>query len=336
MRSSTGTSSSASRLRCWRGVSSSSATTTFASASLSSGLELVDLAGAEVVVRVRLSRFCISSPTVATPAVRRSSLSSSRSVVLRARRRCSRRAAWPGRPLAAGRSGTQLCGRCESVPRPPILESACHACDARAQRDRAGRASGRADARADRHPVRVPRRGRARRARRVACCARAARKSRISGDSCVLAYPRETAAARAARGPSGHGSGAGEHPRADRDRAASTGSARRDMKGALAVMIELVLARAPYAALFFPREELPSNESALDAAARAPPARGGLRRRDGADRQRAARGLPRQHQRDVDVLRALRATPRGRGRPTTRSTARRSASPRWPRRRRCR
>ena len=36
-----------------------------------------------------------------------------------------------------------------------------------------------------------------------------------------------------------------------------------DMKGALAVMIELVLARAPYAALFFPREELPSTESAL-------------------------------------------------------------------------
>src|SRR4051794_46493 len=36
-----------------------------------------------------------------------------------------------------------------------------------------------------------------------------------------------------------------------------------DMKGALAVMIELVLAGAPYGALFFPREELPSTESAL-------------------------------------------------------------------------
>jgi succinyl-diaminopimelate desuccinylase len=35
------------------------------------------------------------------------------------------------------------------------------------------------------------------------------------------------------------------------------------MKGACAVMLELVLARAPYAALFFPREELPSTESAL-------------------------------------------------------------------------
>ena len=36
-----------------------------------------------------------------------------------------------------------------------------------------------------------------------------------------------------------------------------------DMKGALAVMIELVLAGVPYAALFFGREELPSTESAL-------------------------------------------------------------------------
>ena len=36
-----------------------------------------------------------------------------------------------------------------------------------------------------------------------------------------------------------------------------------DMKGALAVMIELVLAGAPFGALFFPREELPHAESAL-------------------------------------------------------------------------
>ena len=42
-----------------------------------------------------------------------------------------------------------------------------------------------------------------------------------------------------------------------------TGLGASDMLGALAVMIELVLARAPYAALFFPREELPANESAL-------------------------------------------------------------------------
>ena len=36
-----------------------------------------------------------------------------------------------------------------------------------------------------------------------------------------------------------------------------------DMKGALAVMLELVLAGAPYRCLFFGREELPSSESAL-------------------------------------------------------------------------
>jgi succinyl-diaminopimelate desuccinylase len=36
-----------------------------------------------------------------------------------------------------------------------------------------------------------------------------------------------------------------------------------DMKGALAVMVELALAGAPYACVFFPREELPHAESAL-------------------------------------------------------------------------
>ena len=36
-----------------------------------------------------------------------------------------------------------------------------------------------------------------------------------------------------------------------------------DMKGALAVMMELALDRAPYACAFFPREELPHRESAL-------------------------------------------------------------------------
>ena len=39
------------------------------------------------------------------------------------------------------------------------------------------------------------------------------------------------------------------------------------MKGALAVMIELALAGAPFRCLFFGREELPVKESALVAAA---------------------------------------------------------------------
>ncbi len=51
---------------------------------------------------------------------------------------------------------------------------------------------------------------------------------------------------------------------------------------------------------------------------------------------RAARRLPRQHQRDLDVPRPLRATPRGRGRPTTRSSAPPRACSRWPRSRPCR
>src|SRR5690349_11477258 len=79
VRSSTGRSSSASRLRCWRGVSSSSATTTFASAPLSSDLSSDTLPEPRYVFGWTVSRFCVSSPTVATPAVRRSSLSSSRS-----------------------------------------------------------------------------------------------------------------------------------------------------------------------------------------------------------------------------------------------------------------
>ena len=80
------------------------------------------------------------------------------------------------------------------------------------------------------------------------------------GDTCVLAGPAEapvllaghldTVPAQGNRpgrieGGRGHGLGAS------------------DMKGALAVMLELVLAGAPYRCLFFGREELPSSESAL-------------------------------------------------------------------------
>jgi succinyl-diaminopimelate desuccinylase len=48
-----------------------------------------------------------------------------------------------------------------------------------------------------------------------------------------------------------------------RDGEAVHGLGAADMKGALAVMIELALAGAPFGYVFFPREELPHTESAL-------------------------------------------------------------------------
>jgi succinyl-diaminopimelate desuccinylase len=82
------------------------------------------------------------------------------------------------------------------------------------------------------------------------------------GDSCVLAHPREMRPRVLLAGHLDTVPAQGNIPgRADPNRVQGLGAS--DMKGALAVMIELVLARAPYAALFFPREELPSNESAL-------------------------------------------------------------------------
>jgi succinyl-diaminopimelate desuccinylase len=48
-----------------------------------------------------------------------------------------------------------------------------------------------------------------------------------------------------------------------RDGAAVHGLGASDMKGALAVMLELALAGAPFGVVFFPREELPVAESAL-------------------------------------------------------------------------
>ena len=82
------------------------------------------------------------------------------------------------------------------------------------------------------------------------------------GDSCVLAYPRETRPRVLLAGHLDTVPAQDNIPgRVDSNRVHGLGAS--DMQGALAVMIELVLARAPYAALFFPREELPSTESAL-------------------------------------------------------------------------
>ncbi|WP_410971855.1 M20/M25/M40 family metallo-hydrolase, partial [Salmonella sp. SAL4445] len=78
------------------------------------------------------------------------------------------------------------------------------------------------------------------------------------GDSCVLAYPAETRPSVLLAGHLDTVPAQGNLPgRIARERVHGLGAS--DMLGALAVMIELVLARKPYAALFFPREELPSS-----------------------------------------------------------------------------
>jgi succinyl-diaminopimelate desuccinylase len=82
------------------------------------------------------------------------------------------------------------------------------------------------------------------------------------GDSCLLARPRESRPRVLLAGHLDTVPAQGNVP-GSRDGERVHGLGASDMKGALAVMIELVLARAPYAALFFPREELPSSESAL-------------------------------------------------------------------------
>jgi len=84
--------------------------------------------------------------------------------------------------------------------------------------------------------------------------------ARDLGDHCLLAGPEDAPILLA-----GHLDTVptqGNRPgRRDGERVHGLGAS--DMKGALAVMMELVLAGSPYGALFFPREELPAAESAL-------------------------------------------------------------------------
>ena len=199
------------------------------------------------------------------------------------------------------------------------------------QRRRARRAPGRQDARAGRHPLRVARRGPARRPRDARCCAPAARPCATSatracspapGAPVLLAGHLDTVPAQ------------GNRPgRRDAERVHGLGAS--DMKGAVAVMLELALAGAPLRLpVLRPRGAADGRERA-DAAARPRAARRRARRDDGADRQRDPRRLPGQHQRDLDLhgpRRALRAPvgrrqrdPQGRARDRR---ARRRTSPR--------
>jgi succinyl-diaminopimelate desuccinylase len=82
------------------------------------------------------------------------------------------------------------------------------------------------------------------------------------GDSCVLAKPPGSSPAVLLAGHLDTVPAQDNIP-GSRDAERVHGLGASDMKGALAVMIELVLAGAPYGALFFPREELPSTDSAL-------------------------------------------------------------------------
>lgn len=84
--------------------------------------------------------------------------------------------------------------------------------------------------------------------------------ARDLGDTCVLAGP--TAARVLLGGHLDTVPAQGNRPGArDGDRIRGLGAS--DMKGAVAVMIELALAGAPFSALFFGREELPLGDSAL-------------------------------------------------------------------------
>jgi succinyl-diaminopimelate desuccinylase len=82
------------------------------------------------------------------------------------------------------------------------------------------------------------------------------------GDDCLLARPPGAAPPVLLAGHLDTVPAQGNLPgRRDGERVHGLGAS--DMKGALAVMIELVLAGVPFAALFFPREELPASDSAL-------------------------------------------------------------------------
>jgi succinyl-diaminopimelate desuccinylase len=82
------------------------------------------------------------------------------------------------------------------------------------------------------------------------------------GDGCVLAQPPGTAPRVLLAGHLDTVPAQDNLP-GRRDAGRVHGLGASDMKGACAVMVELVLERAPYAALFFGREELPSKQSAL-------------------------------------------------------------------------
>ena len=87
---------------------------------------------------------------------------------------------------------------------------------------------------------------------------------RDAGDGCVVAGTAVDGAARVLL--AGHLDtvpGAGQPARDAARTASSAGLGAADMKGGLAVMVELALSGAPFGFVFFPREELPFGDSSL-------------------------------------------------------------------------
>ena len=169
-----------------------------------------------------------------------------------------------------------------------------------------------------------PRAATRRRSRRTCPTRRCRSRPCYATDEALLfATEPHGAAARAARRPPRHRAAAGQPPRPDRGRLRCVGLGASDMKGGLAVMIELArwVARAAPGARLRPRLPLLRPRGAAGRGERAPARvrRGAARprieprRRARADRQRDPRRLPRQPQRDGRLPRRERPLGAARG-----------------------
>ena len=243
-------------------------------------LQLLELALADVGARIgrcallhELADRLDAAPSARAPGARR------------ARRR--RRRPAPARASTNPRSGSAPgAGLADASSRGGL----CHACRRASSATRPRRAAGRADARARRHLRR--RAGTRRRSRRTSASS-AARRARGGGDGDDALVRRRAAARRAARRarrPPRHRAGAGQPARAASRTARSHGLGASDMKGGVAVMIELAgvarrrarrRRRSTSALLFFPSG---------GAAAGREPAPGALR------------ALPRSHEAELAIL----------------------------------
>ena len=290
-------SSAFSRKRCCAGSSSSSTSRLSASASLEALLQLLELALADVRA---LRRAGAVLHDARRPARRRPCARAPRPRRARRRRR-------PPEPAPRGRTRARAPGNVES--------SRGDYARCRPEPDLAA-----ADARARRHPVGVARARR--RCTDYVTRARAAR-ARVYDDGESLLYAKRDAASRSSllAGPHRHRAGAGQPARAGSRTAPSIGLGASDMKGGLAVMIELARWAAERRARLRPRAALLPARGAR--AGREPAARRlratPARRRGGARRSASSRPTTRSSSAAsatstrASSSRAARRTRRGRG-----------------------